>query len=98
MDRQGSKRYLFIRCSCEEIAHDFLVDWKYDGFSDIEDGVIICSNEKDLSTHIANAFNGREYGVLIPLLDYEVVTQGYRVLSKEELNQKRILISDDMED
>ena len=97
MDKQESKRYLFVRCGSEEMAHDFLVDWEYGGYSNIEDGAIICSNEEDLSTHIASAFDGREYGILIPLLDYEVVTQGYRVLSKEELNQKRILTLDDME-
>lgn len=97
MNKQKSKRYLFIRCNSEEVAHDFLVDWEYEGFSDIEDGAVICSNEEDLYIHIANALAGTEYGILIPLLDYEVVARGYKILSKEELGQKRILISDDVE-
>ena len=97
MDKQKSKRYLFVRCASEEIAHDFLVDWKYEGYSNIGDGAIIYSNEEDLSTHIVNVLADKEYGVLIPLLDYEVVTHSYKVLSKEDLDQRRILMADNME-
>jgi PP-loop superfamily ATP-utilizing enzyme len=98
LDKKESKRYLLIRCDSEEMAHDVLVDWEYEGYDNIIDGAIVYSNEEDLSEHIVNVLAGKEYGILIPLLDYKVVGHSYKVLSKEELGQKRILMSDNKED
>lgn len=90
MDKQKSNRYLFIRCNSEEAAHDFLVNWKYDGYFEIIDGVVINSDEENLSEQIGNVLAGVKYGILIPLLDYKVVTWDYRVLSKEEVEDFKI--------